>query len=369
MLGWHTFPLKESFLMQPEVSNKMSLEDIVFDPMHCFVANGIVNQELGLWFQSILDKSEAKLTDFRQYCLNCWTRSSGPWFDIEAVMSAKLWQPDRDYRGDASQTLRALPLAVAFSFEVLSPVCTLLQKEISSLIALYAVILAWLACKRGHVSVEADGLRRKQREHATCFVAAYGWQCVRPKLHWSLHLPLQFQSKGRALDAFATERKHRYFKTHVATNIKRISDFASAALLMCAERDLNTEADASRLGVHLCGKPEPCPPLAAFFRETTATVADSLESNAVVYGRGQFKILTPTLAVEIKQAACVGAKYFLLCFELQKKKDGPLGLSYWQQASNDLCCVSVRDIEATSAAVYYRSECSGNFRHVSLLMG
>lgn len=159
LLGWHAEALKESFLLRPDLANKVSLEDIVFDPMHCFVSNGIVNQELGLWFQAVVNKSRAKLTEFKQYCLNCWTRTPGPWFDMETLLSGKLWQPDRDFRGDGSQTLRALPLAVAFSLEVLAPVSTCLQKEIASLTALYAVILAWLACKRGSVAAEAEGLR------------------------------------------------------------------------------------------------------------------------------------------------------------------------------------------------------------------
>lgn len=370
MLGWHTQALKESFLLRPELASKVSLEDIVFDPMHCFVANGIVNQELGLWFQAVLNNSRANLTQFKQYCLTCWQRSPGTWFDVDTLLSSKLWQQDRDFRGDASQTLRALPLAVAFSLEVISPVTACLQKEIRSLTALYAVILAWLACKRGDVSVEADSLRRRQKEHALLFVQAYGWELVRPKLHWSLHLPDQFLRNGRAIDAFATERKHKYFKTHVAVNVTRVSDFCSTALLMCAEKDLNTEADASRLGMRLCGKQEACPPLAAFFGEATATVADSVESNAIVYSRGQFKILTPTFAIEIQKAACVGAKHYVLCHELEKRCNSPLGLSRWQQSSSaDLCCISVRDIEATASAIYFRSDTSAGQRHVSLLMG
>ena len=370
MLGWHTQALKESFLLRPELASKVSLEDIVFDPMHCFLANGIVNQELGLWFQAVLKNSRANLTQFKQYCQTCWKRSPGQWFDIGQLLSSKLWQQDRDYRGDASQTLRALPLAVAFSLEVLSPVTTWIQKEISSLTALYAVILAWLACKRGDVTVEAASLRERQKEHALLFVQAYGWECVPPKMHWSLHLPEQFLRKGRAIDAFATERKHKYFKQHVAVNVKRISDFCSTALLMCVEKDLNTESDSSRLGMRLCGKQKSCPPLAAFFGEATATLADSVESNTVVYSRGQFKMLSPTFAIEIQKAACVGAKYFVLCHELGKKSDSPLGLSHWQQSSSaDLCCISVRDIEATASAIYFRNESSAGQRHVSLLMG
>ena len=88
---------------------------------------------------------------------------------------ARMWQVEKDFRGDASQTLRALPLAAAFSMEVLADHAEM-QKEIASLTTLYAVILAWLACKRGDVTqVQTNVLRQKQKRHAEQFVAAYGW--------------------------------------------------------------------------------------------------------------------------------------------------------------------------------------------------
>ena len=70
----------------------------------------------------------------------------------------------RNFRGDASQTIRALPLAAAFSMEVLSDHADM-QKEIASLTALYAVVLAWLACKRGDVpQVQTNCLRDRQKK-------------------------------------------------------------------------------------------------------------------------------------------------------------------------------------------------------------
>ena len=85
----------------------------LFDPMHCFVSNGIVNQELGLWFQSLVTKTSATLKNFQDYVQTCWKRSSGPWFAMDVLVSGKMWQVEKDFRGDASQTLRALPLAAA----------------------------------------------------------------------------------------------------------------------------------------------------------------------------------------------------------------------------------------------------------------
>ena len=180
------------------------------------------------------------------------------------ITSGKLLQPDRDYRGDAGETLAILPLAVAFSQEVLVAVYPDLSLEIQSLMALHEVILAWMACKHHPSQEMADELGVKQKKHAKGFVATYGWEVVRPKLHFSLHLPQQFADKGHAPDAFATERKHRYFKNTVAQSVRRISDFTSAALLKLTEYDINVQQPAEKLFTQLIGQQHEMSTIATF---------------------------------------------------------------------------------------------------------
>ena len=369
LLGWNAFALRDSFLMDTNLTNKVFLRDVLFDPMHCFVSNGIVNQELGLWFQSLVTKTSATLKNFQDYVQTCWKRSSGPWFAMDVLVSGKMWQVEKDFRGDASQTLRALPLAAAFSMEVLADHAEM-QKEIASLTALYAVILAWLACKRGDVTqVQTNVLRQKQKEHAEQFVAAYGWQRCRPKLHYSMRIPDQVDRKQRCADAFACERKHRYFKTRIACNVLRISDFCSTALLKCVERDAHASSGCERLDAHLVGKQRPSPELASYLGCDEAVLADGLEVNAVSYLRGQYRLLSTSQAIEILKIACVGSEHLVLCQELEKRNETIPGFSRWCLKSEEVCCVLLKDVVGSALAIYQRTEAKDASRDVAILLG
>ena len=50
LLGWHLHALSASILAQEDLRNWIPLSSLRYDAMHCFLANGIVPQELGLWY-------------------------------------------------------------------------------------------------------------------------------------------------------------------------------------------------------------------------------------------------------------------------------------------------------------------------------
>ncbi len=176
------------------------------------------------------------------------------------------------------------------------------------------------------------------KKHAENFVAAYGWQSCRPKLHCSMHIPGQVDRKQRCLDAFACERKHRYFKTNIATNVLRISDFCSTALLKCVERDVHSSPGCTRLDMRLIGKQRPSSELASRLGCSEAFLSDNLEVNAVTYGRGQYRVLSATQAIEIQKVARVGSDHL----GLVKRNEIIPGLSHWCQKSEDVCCACER---------------------------
>ena len=66
-LGWNLAAVAASFLLNENLRSVITLEDVLFDPMHVFVANGIVNQELGLWYSRLLEKSRFELEQFQRY--------------------------------------------------------------------------------------------------------------------------------------------------------------------------------------------------------------------------------------------------------------------------------------------------------------
>eukprot|EP00435_Cladocopium_sp_Y103_P024579 s448_g6.t1 len=133
-------------------------------------------KELGLWYTTMLSKSNVTHARLSAYAHNCWQSCGHNTFDMTKLFAQKLWVSERDYRGDATDTLQALPVCVAFSHEILLPIFPDLQEEIQSLTALYRVILCWLRAKYGNAAEEADRMEMEQKEHLRCFLAVYGPQ-------------------------------------------------------------------------------------------------------------------------------------------------------------------------------------------------
>lgn len=372
MLGWNTLAMRESFLLSPTLNSLISLPDVLYDPMHCYVANGIVNQELGLWWLAVVTKSTVQLDEFQRYVVNTWTWNSGRGgfgSSLDLLLSPKLWQKHKDFRGDASDTLNALPLAVAFSIEVLRPVCPYLEKEIASLCSLHSVVLAWLHAKQSPQNACLTSWSNKQAAHIEKFVSCYGQETVRPKLHFSLHLSEQLARKGSIVDAFATERKHKRFKSDVAVKVTRLHDFAKVALLKCVEADIHSRATWHTLDTELVGTGRHLPALASAMKAKTALVAQHLTSMAVKYGKGQFSILTPDVAVSVQAAALIDGQPFLLCHELQKTRQSHDGLSHWKQTNDTVACVPLQQVVSSASALYIRTLKEPTAKTVSLLLG
>ena len=136
-----------------------------------------------------------------------------------------------------------------------------------------------------------------------------------------MHIPGQVDRKQRCLDAFACECKRKYFKTNIATNVLRTSDFCSTALLKCVEMDVHASPGCARLDMHLIGTQRPSSELASRLGCSEAFLADNLEVNAVTYGRGHYRVLSATQAIEIQKVARVGSDHFVLCQELEKRNE------------------------------------------------
>eukprot|EP00435_Cladocopium_sp_Y103_P011407 s3256_g3.t1 len=172
--------------------------------MHCWASNGLIGQELGYWYGALCAKSTATLQQIKTYWKTCWTPCGIRRIDTDLLLTSKLWPQDKDFKGEASDTLDILPLAVAFSQEDILPVFPNMAAEIASLTALYAVFCSWSAAKHFDAASESMRLAERQKRYAQCFAAAYGERSARPKLHFSMRLPFQFERKKKALDAFAT---------------------------------------------------------------------------------------------------------------------------------------------------------------------
>lgn len=370
-LGWKAAALNCSALLNPNLRDLLDLTHIFFDPMHCFVANGIVTQELGLWYTRLTTKTQVTLDRLRSYAQTCWQSCVPGMFDMTKIFASKLWVADRDYRGDASDTLSALPLCVAFCFEVVLPVFPTMLEEVKTLTALYAVILSWLRAKYGDATQEASLMKEKQKYHVSCFLQAYSATLVRPKLHYSLHLPEQFLIQKQAFDAFPGERKHIYFKSNVAPRCKCLGTLSRTALLELGEMDLKTNEKDRTLKTRLQEPIQLDNRLASAFRKGTWTVSKKLQHAAHTHAAGEYKLLPDGSAVEIICAAQGNNSYYLLCKELHKKKEIAHGFTCWtcEKKDDNLNLLPLEFLSQCDTAALKRVECKDTHKNIWLLLG
>ena len=298
-LGWNASALRSSAILNPNLDEILSLDRIFFDPMHCFASNGIAGQELGLWYTELLRKSTVTHGHLRTYAKSCWQPCVPNACQMDKLFAAKLWVMERDYRGDASETLLVMPICVAFSYEIVLPLFPELRNEVESLSALYAVLLSWLRAKYGNAVVEATRMEELQKKHVALFVSTCGPDTVRPKLNFSLHLPRQFRKQQKAVDAFPGERKHIYFKQNVAPRCKALSHFAKSVLMELGEMDCKTcEVDKS-LSTQLLNPVRLAPPLSQPFGSGKWEMSKKMLHAGRCHGQGQYKLLPNGGALKI----------------------------------------------------------------------
>lgn len=368
LLGWNAAALTYSFLLKPSLRNFITPDDVLYDPMHIYVGNGIVGQELGYFFQAMMEKTNSDLQTLRNYASRCWT-SCGFWFDPSTLFDGKLWALGRDCRAEASETLAILPLVVAFSHEVLAPVHPDLSPEVASLTALYAVIIAWLRAKRGQARREAGHLASAQDTHVARFVEVYGALTSRPKLHFGMHLPEQCTKHGFCPDAFACERQHKEFKSVVAPQLMRLRDFSEIALLEMCRIDMNTSTDMTEK-TYLADKFFSSPESAQRLSANDVKVAKNLLMAGVQHGVGQYKIVNASTAIEVVGACDIDGQHYLLCHILHCTKTWCEGFADWERPIEaDLTLLATSDISLTTSASYFRRKTMDERICISLLCG
>ena len=249
--GWNKDALESGPLLNATLSAGRGLEDLTFDTMHQYWSCGIICQELGMWYTTLLDAG-LNLDPVREWVMLGWESvldDSSP----KHLFNPKLWKKNADYRGDATAAAAALSFTHAFSEEMLRGNRPKLHPVLDSLAALHAVAM----CIQDTKLVVANGrcLPGLQEKHFALHTLAYGCDHARPKWHFALHAWSQCQRWGRLLDATCCERKHRAYKSGVSLNLQWTKDFDKSALLALATQDLQHALPAERWHGHLLGCP------------------------------------------------------------------------------------------------------------------
>lgn len=347
LLGWNWTSLERSCLNRSSLRGWFDVEYIHFDSMHAYWSNGIIAQELGLWYDKVTRLGAVTLDHLQAYVDIGWRGVPGTnavFRSPKQYFTDKLFRKGVDYRGDAQFVLAVLPLCVAFGEELLRGRNAALDEALDSLVALQNVSVCILDSK---VSVTfARPLHVLQQEHMRCFVKAYGAHVARPKLHYATHLKNQCEEWNRMIDCFVCERKHRAYKTLCGNQVLGMNkaQFTKTALLQLAQQELNAAEEVERFHTRQLGNPKESKAFQSTFRTSQpAWLSTGLEHQAVRYVRGQFLLLGKSCAVEIHASVKHQDKYYLLVETLEAQSLLPTArsISKWKAVCHSTSLLEV----------------------------
>ena len=127
----------------------------------------------------------------------------------------KILFKDLDIKGDASDVLSAVPLLRHFLETVIVPRLNHgLGREIDSFKALHSAMMCldFIKASTDYSPATLDRLQALLVEHNCLFKRAYGLDEIKPKHHYSLHIPGQIARDQKYVDCFAAERKQKEAK-------------------------------------------------------------------------------------------------------------------------------------------------------------
>ena len=315
MLGFKLSALRASPLGQGNLRSFFRLEHVQYDAMHHLFSNGIVAEELGLWFAACHAEAGVTADHMRRYACVAWSSVKGGQ-TVAARPSSffgdKLWKLTSDFRGDAQACICALPLCVAYSVEILGDGYPSLKAVLESLQALYHVVLCIKACKSQPAA--SNRLVPLQQLHMRLFLAAHGTKACRPKMHYQLHLKEQMDLWGKSIDCFVCERKHRQYKAICSAKFTCSQQaFARSALLELCSQELSMPLGIEKLGTSFASKVTvSCELTKLLGTKVPVQVASALQHRSVRYGKGLFVALCDGRGLEILCAVHTGDEFALL---------------------------------------------------------
>ena len=341
MLGFKLSSLVESPLGQRQLRGFFRLEFVQYDAMHHLFSNGIIAEELGLWFAACHEGAGVTADHMRRYACVAWNPVKGGQAEAprpDSLFGEKLWKLTADFRGDAQACLHALPLCVAYGEDMLRDGYPSLSPVLDSLKALHQVAQCVKACK---ANAAASGhLLPLQQAHMRLFIAAYSANACRPKMHYQLHLKEQMDLWGKSIDCFGCERKHRQYKAICAAKLTCSQrSFARSALLELSSQELSMPLNADKLGTSFVSKVSVSCALTKILRtKVPVQVASALQHRSIRYGKGLFVLLSNGLGAEIICAIHTGEEFALLVEILKPLGDhkNP-GRSLWKRPGPGEC--------------------------------
>jgi hypothetical protein len=355
-LGWNFANLVHGPLQSLKLADWVSIDGFLYDAMHIMWSNGLVCQEVGLWYNRLIKTTSTTSQHLQQYAA-LWCRNVGTATEHlpcpSQLFSSKLLKEDQDYKGDALYTSAILPICVAFSDEVLDDDVDEMQMANASLRALQRVAACLWSLK---VSTEnLQSLLPLQQDHLRCHILAYTAAHMRPKAHYGLHLSAQIEKMNKVIDCFCCERKHKAYKG-LAQKTFFAPYFARSCLLEMVTKELSSPMDASTLSIGFTATSKKkilpgCP--------TQAQCANGLQVHGIKYVKKQFLQLTNTCAVQIQEAVLWKEQFFLRVKVFHACAYTNVGRSAWKMAEGPITLLPINDVKPLNRVMFHRMDENG----------
>ena len=315
LLGWCLSSMEKGILGSTSLQDWISIESLYVDSMHQFYANGLVGQDIGLWY-ALFKQNGFDLCFLQRWVGIGWkTLMGGP--SPKECCNDKLFREGQDFRGDADTTLQALPLIASFYKEMLADNVAM-QPANEALFALQEVSQLLQRTKvHPDAARHLPGKLKRYKEKWDVAYAAVAW--ARPKFHYSLRLQSQIQKWHRHIDCFVGERKHRVFKSIVAPRLSQLSCFTRSTLfLQLTEIELTTSHLESEYTGRLLGKATQDVNKARELGLPDHVVfGKGIQIYCVEYSRGTFVQMSATCSIEIIHGLAEGDSLSVLVHTLQ----------------------------------------------------
>ena len=243
-----------------------------YDPMHCYVSNGVANVELALLMKS-LKTANVTWQHLRDYVKDAGFKWPSGLQNTttsalhECFNEARETGSKKIFKSSASETLMVVPVVRYFLSAVVETnrgCAQALRLELLSFGGLADCIALVVDAKHAKSQPElleiAGRLAEANENHQKAFMAAYGSKWCRPKHHFRMHVPQQVVRNGVWLDCWTLERNNRFFKA-CALHCFRLQSFESAVLVRAVRAQCRYMADALEPGVKLLGSTTQVGPL------------------------------------------------------------------------------------------------------------
>ena len=185
---------------------------LAIDTMHLYWSNGISSWEVveiyNRWKQIYIGNLQQFVElDWRtthQVCTPSWRKCLGRDWNFGG----------NTYKGTASNLMLFLPLFHYVLSRVLPPM-NLLQKELQCFDVLRRITIELRKLQYCQTGFNIERYQDLQVVHQRLIVECYGDSFVKPKHHCRFHAAEQMQRIQFHVDCFATERKHKQYKSHI----------------------------------------------------------------------------------------------------------------------------------------------------------